>query len=83
MSEAKKKKTTNKLFSEWMKALSNFIAHYKGFPVLVGIGLILLSMLLNLLPAWPVVSWFAQTDLLLHLGCIVGLLGILIGDAVG
>lgn len=83
MSEARKKKTANERLNDWLKAASNFISHYKGLPVLVGIGIILLSLLLNLLPAWPVVSWFAQTDLLLHLGCIVGLLGILIGDAVG
>ncbi|MBN2006922.1 MAG: hypothetical protein JXA21_26445 [Anaerolineae bacterium] len=79
MSEARKKRT----FNEWLNIVSNFISHYKGFPVLVGIGLIFLNMVLSLLPAWPVVSWFAQTDLLLHLGCIIGLLGILLGDAVG
>ncbi len=79
MSEAKKKRTAN----EWLKIMSEFISRYRGFPVLVGVGLVLLSLVLNLLPAWPVVSWLAQTDFFLHLGCIVGLLGVLLGDAVG
>jgi hypothetical protein len=37
--------------------------------------------LLQFLPDWPVVGWLAHTHLLLHLGVILGLLGILLGDA--
>ncbi len=67
---------------EFLREASDFIAHRKGLPVLVGVGLVLLNLIFSLLPAWPVVAWFARTDLLLQLGVVVGLLGILIGDAV-
>jgi hypothetical protein len=67
---------------EFLRTASDFIAHRKGLPVLIGIGLVLLNLLISLLPAWSVIAWLARTDLLLQLGVIVGLLGILIGDAV-
>ncbi len=67
--------------TKWLQAISNYLAHRKGLPVLVGIGLVLLNLIVRLLPSWPVVSWLAETDLLLHLGAVLGLLGILIGDA--
>ena len=65
--------------------LSNFIAHNKGFLVFVGIGLALVGLVLNCFPGlansagfW---GWLVQSHLFLHLGVIVGLVGILIGDA--
>ncbi len=67
---------------ELLNRASEFIAHRKGLPVLVGVGLIAINLLLNLLPAWSVVAWLARTNLFLHVGLIVSLLGILIGDAV-
>jgi hypothetical protein len=67
--------------TEVLKHISDYLARYKGLPVLVGIGLILISLILNLLPAWPVVGWLAETDLLLHIGAILGVFGLLLGDA--
>ncbi len=67
--------------NELLKKVSEFLAHHKGLPVLVGIGLVLLSLVFNLLPHWPVVAWLADTNLFLHLGVIVGLFGIVLGDA--
>jgi hypothetical protein len=64
-----------------LRAAGEYLAQRKGLPVLVGAGLVLLNLIVRLLPSWPVVGWFAETDLLLHLGVIVGLLGILLGDA--
>lgn len=65
--------------------ISNYLVHRKGLPVLVGVGLVLVSLVLNLFPAlreaggfW---GWLIQGNLLLHLGVIIGLLGILLGDA--
>jgi hypothetical protein len=69
------------MWIEWLKQVSEFLVHRKGLPVLVGVGLVGLNLILNLLPAWPVVGWLARVDLFLHLGIIVGLLGVLIGDA--
>jgi hypothetical protein len=66
--------------------LSNFLVHNKGLLVFVGVGLVALNLLLSLIVG-PESSgagfgaWLVRTDVLLHLGVIVGLLGILIGDA--
>jgi len=67
--------------NELLKKVSEFLAHNKGLPVLVGIGMVLLNLVFNLLPHWPIVAWLANTGLFLHLGIIVGLFGILLGDA--
>jgi hypothetical protein len=35
-----------------------------------------------LLPTtWPVIGWLAHTNLFLHVGLILGFLGLLLGDA--
>ncbi len=73
--------TLNSVLNNWLKAASDFLARRKGLPVLVGVALIALGLCLNLLPPWPVVHWFARTQFFLHVGTILGLLGILIGDA--
>ena len=65
----------------WFKRLSEFLARRPGLPVLIAVGLVILSFVLQLLPAWPVVGWLARTHLLLHLGVILGFVGILLGDA--
>ncbi len=67
--------------TKWLQAIGDYLAQRKGLPVLAGIGLVLLNLIVRLLPSWPAVSWLAETDLLLHLGVILGLLGILLGDA--
>jgi len=67
--------------SELIKKVSNFLARYKGLPVLIGVGLVILNLVFNLLPPWSVVGWLAETDLFLNLGVVFGLLGILVGDA--
>ena len=65
----------------WFKRISEYLARFPGLPVIVAVGLVVVSFLLQLLPDWPVVGWLAHTHLLLHLGVILGLLGILLGDA--
>jgi hypothetical protein len=66
---------------KFLRGASDFLVHRKGLPVLVGVGLVLLNLVVSFLPAWPVVGWLAKTNLLLQIGVIVGLLGILLGDA--
>ena len=65
--------------------LSGYIAHHKGMPVLIGVGLTIAGLVLNVIPGlgesvgfW---GWLVQHDLLLYVGVVVGLLGILLGDA--
>lgn len=61
--------------------IGTFLAHRKGLPVFVGAGLVLLNLILRWLPEWPVVVFLVQDDFFLHVGIILGLLGILLGDA--
>lgn len=65
---------------ELLKSLSNFLARQPGLPILIAVGLILLNFVAQLLPNWPVIEWLANTYLLLHLGLVLGFLGILLGD---
>ncbi|TET50471.1 MAG: hypothetical protein E3J64_08185 [Anaerolineales bacterium] len=57
------------------------LARLPGLPVLVAILLVVANFVVRLLPGGPVVDWLVGTDLLLHLGVVLGLLGILLGDA--
>lgn len=65
---------------ELLKSLSNFLARQPGLPIVIAVGLILLNFVAQLLPNWPVTEWLANTYLLLHLGLVLGFLGILLGD---
>ncbi|HOC21827.1 MAG TPA: hypothetical protein PKL16_10035 [Anaerolineae bacterium] len=68
---------------ERLKQLSEFLAQHRGLPVLLGVALVVLNFILQVLPPWAAIRWLADVDLFLHLGVILGLLGILIGDALG
>lgn len=63
-----------------LKRVGDFLARVPGLPILVAVGLVILNFVLQLLPDWPVVGWLARSHLLLHLGVIVGFLGVLLGD---
>jgi hypothetical protein len=69
------------MFGEWLKRFSEFLARMPGLPILVAIGLVALNFVLQLLPNWPVIGWLANTHLFLHVGLILGFLGVLLGDA--
>jgi hypothetical protein len=70
------------MIAKMLKHVGEFIARMPGLPILVGIGLTLLGLILQFLPGdWAVIGWLAQTNLLLHLGVIIGFLGLLLGDA--
>ncbi len=75
-----KAKQTNRMV-EIISNAGNFLAHRKGLPVFIGAGLVLLNLILRWLPEWPFVVFLVQDDFFLHLGAIIGLLGILLGDA--
>jgi hypothetical protein len=70
--------------TDLLDQLSNLLAHNKGLLVFLGVGLAALNLILSLVldpDGAGVWAWLVRTDLFLHLGVIVGLLGILIGDA--
>ena len=56
------------------------LARYRGVPVLLGVVLIAASLVIHLV--WPG-SWLVNSEIVLHLGLIIALLGLLIGDALG
>ena len=67
--------------SKFLERISDFLARMPGLPILGAVVLVVLNFLLQLLPAWPVVGWLADTHLLLHIGLVLGFVGLLLGDA--
>ena len=64
-------------FSRLIDRASEFFASRKGFLPLLGIVLVLLNFVLRLvLP-----GWLASSDLFLHLGIIVAILGMMLAWA--
>jgi len=64
-----------------LRKAGEYLAQRKGLPVLLGALLVVFNFVLSLFPAMPVLGWIANHHVLLHLGIVIGLLGILIGDA--
>lgn len=69
------------MINRFVDRASEYLAHNKGLPVIVGVILVIANYFVQFLAGVPVIGFFAATDLLLHLGIIIGLLGILLGDA--
>ncbi len=61
--------------------VSDYLAHNKAMPVFAGVLLVILNYAIQFLAHVPVIGFIASTNLFLHLGIIVGLIGILVGDA--
>ena len=58
--------------------LSEYLAHRKGLLPIVGILLVISNWLIQFIPA---AGWLAETNLLLHLGILLALLGFLLAWA--
>lgn len=58
--------------------MSDFLAHRKGLLPFLGLILVMVNAILQFL---PVSGWLVQTNLLLHLGIILAILGILLAWA--
>ena len=65
--------------SKLLDVASNFFAHRKGLLPLLGVGLIIFNWLLaTILPG----EWFIiKSNLFLHLGLVVALLGFMLANA--
>jgi hypothetical protein len=63
----------------WLTRLSAFISRYRGLPTLIAVGLIVVNFILQFVP----MGWLSSSNLFLHLGIIVGLIGILLAEALG
>jgi hypothetical protein len=67
-----------RIFSKFLDVLSDYFAHRKGLLPLTGIVLILINALLQFYPGGGLL---AETNLLLHLGVIISILGIMLAWA--
>jgi hypothetical protein len=65
-------------FNQLLDKLSDFLAHRKGLLPLLGILLVVLNFLAQFTPG---LGWFAESDLLLHLGVILAILGMMLAWA--
>ena len=70
----------DRTLSKWIDRISDYIAVRRGLPILLGVGLVVLNYVLRAIPETQL-GFVESTDLLLHLGVIVGLLGVLLGEA--
>lgn len=64
-------------FSLLLDHISEFIAARKGLLPLLGIGMVLINFIFQVIPA----GWLTTSNLFLHLGIIIALLGILLAWA--
>lgn len=70
----------DRYISRLIDRISDYVSTHRGVPVLIGVGLVILNYVLLIIPGIQL-GFVESTNLLLHLGVIVGLLGILLGDA--
>lgn len=68
------------MVGELLKRFSEFLARVPGLPIILAVVLVVLNFVLQLLPDWPVIGWLAHSHLLLHVGVILGFLGMLLGE---
>lgn len=66
----------NNLINRFLDRASDFLAARPGLLPLLAIGLIIVNFLLQIFPGSG--YWFVDYNLLLHLGVIIGFLGILL-----
>ena len=65
-------------FNRLLDHLSEYLAHRKGLLPVIGILLVTINAVLQFFPGS---GWFVETNLLLHLGVILALLGFLLAWA--
>lgn len=70
----------DRAISKWLDRVSDYIAVHRGLPILLAVGLVILNYVLRVIPGTQL-GFVESTDLLLHLAVIIGLLGVLLGEA--
>lgn len=65
-------------FGKFLDQASDFLAYRKGLLPLLGIVLIMINGVLQFLPTS---GWLSESNLLLHLGVIMAIIGIMVSWA--
>jgi uncharacterized membrane protein YdjX (TVP38/TMEM64 family) len=73
-------KKLDALLSKILDGISDYVSAHRGVPVLLGVLLVVLNYILLIIPGVQL-GFVETTNLLLHVGVIVGLIGVLLGDA--
>ena len=68
------------LLSRILDDISDYVSAHRGVPVLIGVLLVVVNYILVIIPGVQL-GFVETTNLFLHLGVIVGLIGVLLGDA--
>jgi len=63
----------------WLDRLSAFIARYKGLPTMLAVALVIVNFVLQFLD----LGWWSTSNFLLHVGIVIGLIGLLLAEALG
>ena len=66
------------LMNRFLDWISEFLAHRKGLLLIISILLIIINFVFQLIPG---LGWLAHTNLFLHLGVILGLIGVMVAWA--
>ncbi len=61
-------------FLDW---LGDFLSERLGLLPLIGVGLILLNLVVQLV-AGPDAGWFVSSNFLLHIGLVISIIGLLL-----
>jgi len=66
--------------SKLLDGISDYVSAHRGVPVLIGVLLVVVNYVFLIIPGVQL-GFVETTNLFLHLGVIVGLIGVLLGDA--
>ena len=64
--------------NQFLDVASNYLAHRKGLLPILGILLVILNFIIQFIPG---IGFIATTNICLHLGVVIALVGILIAWA--
>ena len=66
----------NDRINRFFERAADALAKRPGLPILVAICLVLINFILQFFPGSG--HWFVDSDILLHVGVIIGLIGVLL-----
>lgn len=67
--------------SRVLDRISDYIAAHRGVPILICVPLVIFNYILRAIPGTQL-GFVETTDLFLHLAVLLGLIGVLLGEAV-